>query len=67
MPIPEQNHRLFTIDEYLPLERTDEERHEYLDVAHMRAAPDVLAPLGFRHQAAGLRDQIAQHRQRPRS
>jgi Uma2 family endonuclease len=29
--IPNPDHRLFTIDEYLALERTDEERHEYLD------------------------------------
>ena len=35
-------------------------------VAHVRAAPDVLAQLGFRHQAVGMCDQIAQHRQRPR-
>src|SRR5436190_12682148 len=31
MPVPDRNHRLFTIDEYLALERTEEERHEYLD------------------------------------
>jgi len=28
-------------------------------ISHVRAAPDVLAQLGFRHQAAGMRDQIA--------
>src|SRR5919206_2208576 len=31
MPIPDRDHRLFTIDEYLALERSEEERHEYLD------------------------------------
>jgi len=31
MPVPDRDHRLFTIDEYLALERTEEERHEYLD------------------------------------
>src|SRR6266581_6890235 len=31
MPVPNRDHRLFTIDEYLALERTEEERHEYLD------------------------------------
>ena len=30
-PVPDRDHRLFTIDEYLALERTEEERHEYLD------------------------------------
>jgi Uma2 family endonuclease len=30
MPVPDQDHRLFTIDEYLALERTEEERHEYI-------------------------------------
>ena len=43
------------------------DRHPQDRVRHVRAAPDVLAQLGFRHQAAGMRDQIAQHRQRPRS
>src|SRR6266581_5447191 len=31
MPVPDRDHRLFTIDEYLALERSEEERHEYLD------------------------------------
>jgi len=31
MPVPDRDHRLFTIEEYLALERTEEERHEYLD------------------------------------
>src|SRR5215471_12150519 len=31
MPAPDRDHRLFTIDEYLALERTEAERHEYLD------------------------------------
>jgi Uma2 family endonuclease len=31
MPVPDRDHRLLTIDEYLALERTEEERHEYLD------------------------------------
>jgi Uma2 family endonuclease len=31
MPVSDKGHRLFTIDEYLALERTEEERHEYLD------------------------------------
>jgi len=31
MPVPDRDHRLFTIDEYLALERTEAERHEYLD------------------------------------
>jgi Uma2 family endonuclease len=31
MPLSEKDQRLFTIDEYLALERTEEERHEYLD------------------------------------
>ena len=30
MPVPDKDSRLFTIDEYLALERTEEERHEYL-------------------------------------
>jgi hypothetical protein len=30
MPVPDRDHRLFTIDEYLALERTEEERHEYI-------------------------------------
>ena len=29
--VPGRDHHLFTIDEYLALERTAEERHEYLD------------------------------------
>jgi len=32
----------------------------------MRAGPHVLLHFGFGHQAAGMRRQIAQHRQRPR-
>ena len=31
MSVPDREHRLFTIDEYLALERTEAERHEYLD------------------------------------
>ena len=31
MPVPDRDHRLFTIEEYLALERTEDERHEYLD------------------------------------
>jgi Uma2 family endonuclease len=31
MPVPDKDSRLFTIDAYLALERTEEERHEYLD------------------------------------
>jgi len=31
MSVPDRDHRLFTIEEYLALERTEEERHEYLD------------------------------------
>jgi Uma2 family endonuclease len=31
MSVPDRDHRLFTVDEYLALERTEEERHEYLD------------------------------------
>jgi Uma2 family endonuclease len=31
MPVPDKDAPLFTIDEYLALERTEEERHEYLD------------------------------------
>src|SRR2546423_5908066 len=31
MPVLDRDHRLFTIEEYLALERTEEERHEYLD------------------------------------
>lgn len=31
MPVPDRDHRLFTINEYLALERTEAERHEYLD------------------------------------
>ena len=31
MPVPDRDSRLFTIDAYLALERTEEERHEYLD------------------------------------
>jgi Uma2 family endonuclease len=30
-PVPDRNSRLFTIDQYIALERTEEERHEYLD------------------------------------
>jgi Uma2 family endonuclease len=30
-PVPDRDHRLFSIDAYLALERTEEERHEYLD------------------------------------
>src|SRR5215475_13547108 len=33
----------------------------------MRARPDVLLHFGFGHQAAGMRRQIAQHRQRARA
>ena len=31
MPVPDRDHQLFTIDAYLALERTEAERHEYLD------------------------------------
>ena len=31
MPVPDKDAPLFTIDAYLALERTEEERHEYLD------------------------------------
>ena len=31
MPVPDRDHQLFTIEEYLALERTEVERHEYLD------------------------------------
>src|ERR687887_67225 len=31
LPVPNRNSGLFTIDQYLALERTEEERHEYLD------------------------------------
>lgn len=31
MPVPDRDYRLFSIDEYLALERTEAERHEYLD------------------------------------
>src|SRR5262249_58078592 len=31
MSVPDKDHRLFTIEEYLALEHTEEERHEYLD------------------------------------
>ena len=31
MPVPDKDTPLFTIDAYLALERTEEERHEYLD------------------------------------
>lgn len=31
MPVPDRDPQLFTIDEYLALERTEVERHEYLD------------------------------------
>jgi Uma2 family endonuclease len=31
MPVPDRDHRLLTIEEYLALERTEAERHEYLD------------------------------------
>ena len=31
MPVPDRDYRLFTIEEYLTLERTEVERHEYLD------------------------------------
>ncbi|MBM3223341.1 MAG: Uma2 family endonuclease [Candidatus Tectomicrobia bacterium] len=30
-PVPHRNHQWFTIDAYLALERTEAERHEYLD------------------------------------
>jgi len=43
MPIPDRDHRLFTIDEYLTLEHSEEERHEYLDgcvYAMARESPD---------------------------
>ena len=31
MPVPDKDAPFFTIDAYLALERTEEERHEYLD------------------------------------